>query len=203
MKRESNGTAVKKRKSLKKALFGILAIAAVTAGYKGYIYSVTPSEYMIKSKNYFDYQKHYECSGYASAYALRSLGEDVNGLELYRSFPNKKADGTVAALFLPKNLKTAGYKSSLLFGNISDLKYHVSRGVPVIALIRLNNYQPYLHYVPVVGYDNEYIYIADSLSYMVNSDNESYNRKVPIEEFKELWKTDAFIINNIYLTVNK
>lgn len=41
----------------------------------------------------------------------------------------------------------------------------------------------YLHYIAVVGFDEEYIYTADSLENHVNSDSKLYNRRVPIADF--------------------
>lgn len=83
---EKNG---QKKHVVKKILLSVLIICVIFfAGlgiYKLYIHMVTPSAFMIADDNYFDYQKHYECSGYSSAYVLRSLGEDVTGLELWKT----------------------------------------------------------------------------------------------------------------------
>lgn len=158
---------------------------------------------MITNDNYFDYQKRYECSGYASAYTMRSLGVEADGVELYNRFSDKNADGTLAPEYLWQNLKDMGYKSSLRTGSLTHLKHAVSKGTPVIVLIRVRTSQPYLHYVPVVEYDENYIYVADSLSYMVNEkEQELYNRKIAIDEFKELWKNETNPINNIYITLD-
>lgn len=157
--------------------------------------------YMITTENYFDYQKNYECSGYASAYALRSQGEDVKGLELYKSFTNKSKDGTLPAIYLCKNLNDMGYKCSLRIGFVLNLKHAVSNGVPVLAVVRVRENSQYLHYVPIVGYDEEYFYIADSLDYLVTGETEYYNRKISIDDFKELWETDVFMTDNVYLTI--
>jgi len=182
-------------------LLVIVILVTVFGAYRGYLAFSTPDEFMITTANYFDYQNAYECSGYASAYALRSLGEEVNGLELYNEFTNKNPDGTLSPIYLKKNLKDMGYKCSFHIGSITDLKYTVSKGTPVIALIRVYTSQQYLHYVPVVGYDEEYIYVADSLNYMVNSGKKHYNRKIAINEFEELWKNDINPVDNIYLTI--
>lgn len=199
------GKTVKAKHIFKKILYCVLLLFLVllagAAAYKLYIHLVTPAAFMIKGNNYIDYQNHYECSGYASAYVLRSLGEDVTGLELHGNFTNKNPDGSLPPGYLWQNLNAAGYKSKLLVGSLADLKYLVSRGTPVVVLIRLNTFQPYLHYIPVVGYDEETIYVADSLRYMANAENEDYNRAIPVEEFKELWKTDTFVLNNIFLTI--
>lgn len=192
------GKQIRKR-VLSVLLLVILILVAAFAIFRGYMHLSTPKEYIITSDNYFDYQNRYECSGYASAYALRSLGQEADGLELYNRFTDKNPDGTLAPGYLWENLRAMGYKCSLRIGSMADIKYNVSRGYPVVVLIRVNTIQSYLHYVPIVGYDEDYIYIADSLDYMVNAENENYNRKVPVDEFKQLWKTDTFVVNNIYL----
>lgn len=179
----------------------VIILLVILTIYRGYMLLVTTGEYMITSDNYFDYQKHYECSGYASAYALRSLGVEADGVELYKGFTNKNPDGTLAPGYLWENLRHMGYKASLRVGSITDLKYTVRKGTPVVVLIRVNMTQPYLHYVPVVGYDKDYIYVADSLSYLVNAEEAHYNRKIAIEDFKDLWKNETFGVNNIYLTI--
>lgn len=190
-----------KKKALWIVLLAIGAVLLAFGAHTLYLFISTPDEYMITTDNYFDYQRHYECSGYASAYALRSLGEEADGVKLYYQFEDKNSDGTLAPGYLWENLKRLGYKSGLYSGRIIDLKHAVSKGTPVVALIKVYTDKPYLHYVPIVGYDEEYFYIADSLDYMVNADGENYNRTVLIGEFKELWKNDVFFVDNIYLTV--
>lgn len=197
---------MKAKRRFKKILFiisGILAaLVLIILAYKLYIRITTPDEYMISTKNRFDYQKRYECSGYASAYVLRSLGVEADGLELYEQFTDKNQDGTLAPGHLWENLKKLGYKSRLLTGDIMDLKHAVSRGTPVIVLIKVDTNQPYLHYVAIVGYDEQYFYAADSLSYLVNEkEQEFYNRRIAIEDFRQLWKNDTFFADNIYITL--
>lgn len=123
-------------------------------------------------------------------------------MTLYEQFTDKNADGTLAPGYLWENLKRMGYKSHLLTGSVMDLKYAVSKGTPVVVLIKVNTSQSYLHYVPIVGYDEDYFYVADSLSYLANEqDEEFYNRKIAIEDFKQLWKNDIFFVDNIYITI--
>lgn len=198
-------TREKKSTGKKKILWWLLGIAALFfAGFlinRIYVVCTTPDTYMVTTDNYFDYQKRYECSGYASAYVLRSLGVEADGLKLYNAFTGKNADGTLAPGPLKDNLRHMGYAASLHIGSLTDLKHAVSRGTPVVVLIRVKASEPYLHYVPVVGYDEDFIYVADSLSYMVNAEDPHYNRRIAAEDFKVLWKTDSFVVNNIYLTI--
>lgn len=182
-------------------LFLLFSLCVMFVLYQGYTRLVSPEEYLVTAENRFDYQRHYECSGYACAYVLRSLGHETDGLTLYKGFSGKNPDGTLAPGYLWENLRTMGYRSQLLFGSVSDLKYHVSRGVPVVALIRVNTAQPYLHYVAVVGYDKDTFYLADSLPRLTNAEGPHYNRTVSVEEFKQLWTYDDFAVDHIYLTI--
>lgn len=181
------------KKKLIVGLISLFFVIILLIGLGRYSYSVmsrnaVPASYMITAENYFDYQKGQECSAYSSSYALRSMGAEIDGLTLYDKIEKKNVDGTVNPDILSTTLTKEGYTTRMSDDStIKDLKQQVSKGVPVIVLIRLNMVQGYLHYVPVVGYDEEYIYIADSLSSMVNEEeNEHYNRKVKTEDFEDL-----------------
>lgn len=43
--------------------------------------------------------------------------------------------------------------------------------------------------MPVVGYDENNIFLAESLSELMNCNHEIYNRKLSYEEFERLWNT--------------
>lgn len=159
-----------RRKILLIFLSFFILLLVLFAGSRIYLLFTTPKAYMVTTENYFDYQRKYECSGYASAYALRSQGEDVTGLELYNDFKDKAKDGTLPAIYLRKNLNNMGYKCRLRIGFLLDLKHAVSKGIPVLAVVREKKNSQYLHYIPVVGYDEEYIYIADSLAYLATGE---------------------------------
>lgn len=65
--------------------------------------------------------------------------------------------------------------------------------VPVIVFIHVETNADslhYTHYVPLVGYDENHFYFAESLPYKANykDQNLPYNRKTDIETFKKLWK---------------
>lgn len=49
-------------------------------------------------------------------------------------------------------------------GNIAALKNEVGKGNPVIAMIRVLPDQNWLHFVPIVGYDEQYIFLAESMA---------------------------------------
>ena len=48
-------------------------------------------------------------------------------------------------------LKQNGVNAKYVRGNLCALKNEVSKGNPVIVLIRVEAKKPYLHFVPVVG----------------------------------------------------
>lgn len=165
-----------------------------------YILLSTPKQYMITTANYIDYQPHYECSGYASAYVLRSLGEDADGFKLYNDISNKNNDGTVPPITLVKFLEEKGYSVKLCSGTMMQLKHEVSKGTPVIVFVRTSPKEDYYHYLPIVGYDEESIYAADSLKYKENAENEYYNRIIGNSDFDKIWETRVFR-KNTYITI--
>lgn len=154
-----------------------------------------PDSYMIEQRdNYIDFQTGLECSAFSSAYVLRHFGESADGMELYENFPEKMSDGGVMPQGILTLFESKGYVAEYcLDGTINDLKTQVSKGVPVIVFIHIE--EPYTtthntHYVPMVGYDNEYIYLAESISDLANCKDETdvpYNRKVEISKFEKLW----------------
>lgn len=175
-------------------LFGIFCASNL------YILLTTPKQYMITSENYIDYQLHYECSGYASAYVLRSLGEEADGLEVYNDISNKNYDGTVPPETLVEFLAEKGYSVKLCSGTMMQLKHEISKGTPVIVFVRVSPKENYYHYLPIVGYDKDNIYASDSLQYMENAKNEYYNRVIGNSDFDKMWETGIFR-KNTYITL--
>lgn len=188
----------------KKVVFYVVVCIAVLIGIflstNLYILLSTPKQYMITSENYIDYQQHYECSGYASAYVLRSLGEDADGLELYNDISNKNYDGTVPPETLVEYLVEKGYSVKLCSGTMTQMKHEISKDTPVIAFVRVSPKENYYHYLPIVGFDKENIYAADSLQYMENANNEYYNRMIGNSDFDMMWETGVFR-KNTYITL--
>lgn len=169
-----------------------------------------PESYFITDKNYFDYQPGLECSAFASAYVLRHFGEEADGLELFKDFPGKLPGGAgvypsgVEQFWNDRGGYTAEFKSS---GTIEELKRLVSTGVPVIVFIHVE--EPYesthnTHYLPLVGYDTDYLYFSESLEYLANCKDEpdlSYNRKTELSKFERLWTNIDSTWNNPYFII--
>lgn len=196
---------MKKKMSIKKKVLllvpiVIVSVLAIILVVNLYIVIRTPKQYMITSENYIDYQLNYECSGYSSAYVLRSLGEDADGLELYNEISNKNNDGTVSPKNLVDFLIKKGYSVNLHSGTMLQLKHEISKGTPVIIFVRTSPEEDYYHYLPIVGYDEEKFYAAESLQYKTNAENEQYNRIITNSDFEKMWETGVFR-KNTYITI--
>ena len=166
------------------------------------IYSVkVPSTYFIRTPNKTEVQKNVECAAFSSAYVLRHFGMESEGNELYRRYPRKLLDGT----FYPKAIivffKKLGYPATYLRGNVTTLKRQISRGVPVILFIRVHSDRRFLHFVPVVGYDETHFYLAESLDFKRNCDEVHYNRKMSVTELESLWNTWLPFSRNSYIVI--
>ncbi|MEK4523266.1 cysteine peptidase family C39 domain-containing protein [Psychrobacillus sp. FSL W7-1493] len=165
-----------------------------------------PANYLIELNNRIDYQNNTECAAFSTAYLLRHFGMEAEGEELYTHFPSKTRAGNVYPKGIRTVLRKKGFKTNYYKGNIDTLKYEVSKGIPIIVFIKVQKDSNILHFVPVVGYDREYIYLSESLRHLVNCiDHKSYNRKVPIEEFKKLWNVKSIhmlLYSNTYIAVN-
>ncbi|MEG0277071.1 MAG: C39 family peptidase [Coprobacillus sp.] len=170
-----------------------------------------PSSFIIDNKdNFFDYQPWYECSAFSSSYVLRHYGYKDTGLKLFETMPNKLASGDgiypqgIVSLF-----ESRGFNARMIVdGTIDDLKQELSKGNPVIVYIHVEaNAESvhYTHYVPVVGYDEEYLYFVESLPYKANYKDQDlpYNHKTDIETFKKLWANVEGIYESPYFIINK
>lgn len=182
----------------------ILAIVLSFAGCTSYIKSEDkaelfdyPSEFFCESEgNRIDYQTHGKCAAYATAYLLRHFGEKTNGEELYPEL--KRSLGFVSANSIANVLKKHGYQAKACHGNIDTLKQHLINGNPIIVFIRILGDT---HYAVVVGYDKQYIYLADSLEENANAQDTRYNRVLTKEAFENVWKTRTLLPKNIYIVV--
>ena len=97
-------------------------------------------------------------------------------------------------------------KVLLRIGNIEALKDSVCKGIPVVVLTRSVVGSRGLHYITVVGFDNDYIYTADSVKDHKNSDDSRYNRKISISDFKKIWQTSLIyqpLMFNLFFEIKK
>lgn len=149
-------------------------------------------EFVITKANRFEMQTGNQCAGFAAAYLLRHLDIEKDGDSLYEVMSNKMRDGCVRPKGIIRLLSQYGIKAKYCAGNITALKKEVSKGKPVIVMIRTWANLKWLHFVPVVGYDENHIYIAESLKELVNCNERYYNRKITVGEFRKLWNTSMW-----------
>lgn len=162
--------------------------------------------FLISRQNRIDMQQNLECSAYSAAYLLRHFGMDASGVELYQKITGRRKDGTVYPKGVRKLLAHYGLDVKYCIGNLNALKNEVSRGTPVIVLIRTRPNKNWLHFVPVVGYDEDSVFIADSLAELANCDEKYYNRKVGTEDFLKLWNTSMLkmpLYRNTFFIIRK
>ncbi|GGO08308.1 cysteine peptidase family C39 domain-containing protein [Saccharibacillus kuerlensis] len=160
-----------------------------------------PESYMIPGSNRIDYQGRRDCAAFSSAYVLRHLGMEADGSELYKSYPRKLLDGTVDPKGILVLFRQLGYEASFYQGDAETLKRQIGRGVPVILFIKTIPNKRHLHFVPVVGYDRENFYLAESLEHKANDDGPNHNRKLPIAELESIWRTNL-LYRQSYIVVH-
>ena len=147
------------------------------------------SHFLVNKENRIDLQKGNACSGYASAYILRHHGIPASGMEVYAKMPHKTPNGNVPPRSIKKVLKGYGFHVKYCMGNLDALKEEVCKGNPVIVFIRSRPGKRWLHFVPVVGYDEGHLFLADSVKEFVNCSGGVYNREISNKDFLALWNT--------------
>ena len=86
--------------------------------------------------------------------------------------------------------------------SLGNLKYESS----VIVMIRVRNDKNWLHYVSVVGFDDRYVFVAESLLELVNCNCKYYNRRIEKKFFLQLWNTAMLkqpLFRNTFYVVTK
>lgn len=145
--------------------------------------------FVITKENRIDMQKGFQCSAFSTAYVLRHFDMEVDGGTLYSVMPHKMKSGYVYPKGVYDMLRSYGIKVKYCRGNLNALKVDLQKGNPVIVMIRVQKDKDWLHYVPVVGFDEEHVFLAESLSELINCKNVLYNRRLRNEEFLQLWNT--------------
>lgn len=159
---------------------------------------------VITKKNRIDMQEGNQCAGFSAAYVLRHWEIEKDGNRLYEAMSGKMSDGCVYPKGIRNLFSQEGFKVKYCAGNITALKNEVSQRNPVVVMIRTQTGQNGLHYVPVVGYDEQYIFMAESLGQFINCDSPYFNRKIAVREFKKLWNTSMLkmpLYRNTYIAV--
>lgn len=120
---------------------------------------------------------------------MRHWNISADGNSAYEKMPNKMRGGYVYPKGIFNFLSKNGFKVKYCRGNLNSLKNAVATGNPVIAMIKIRPDKNWLHYIPVVGYDGQNIFVAESLAELSNCNEPHYNRRIPAKEFKKLWNT--------------
>ena len=161
-------------------------------------------------RNYYDYQDGMQCAAFSSAYVLRHFGEAAEGMDIFADFPNRAPDGGIFPEGIVNYFEGKGYQAEFRQnGTVAEIKGLVSQGVPVIVFIHTE--EPHktvhsTHYIPVVGYDEEYLYFAESIQGLANCENEEnpvYNRKTELSKFERLWLNIDGVWDNPYFVIAK
>ncbi|MCR4949244.1 MAG: C39 family peptidase [Treponema sp.] len=176
---------------------------------KGGKYFVSPSAQTVRrpSGSYFEFQQGGGCAGFSSAFVLRHSGVQIGGEEAFKDVPFQMKGGMAFPKGISGFFKKRGIKMTACTGNFAALQNELEKGRPVIVVIRSFADKNYLHFATVTGYDEEKVYLADSIQSWVNVDKDGnaiepaldtaptsdesvyYNRTVSLEEFKKLWNT--------------
>ena len=149
--------------------------------------------FVISKENRIDIQEGNSCSGYSISYVLRHYGIPADGDKIYAELPKRK-NGYVYQREVKRMLEKYGFKVKYRAGNLHTLRNEVSRGNPVIVYVKVRKDKNWRHFVPVVGYDENNIFLAESLAEFVNCNENLYNRKISNEDFKMLWNTSTFVM---------
>ena len=195
-----------RRRIIPAAIFLILSIAVGAVCCFAWI---TPPKDNIAGPNYppeffcdreynrIDFQSDGNCAAYATAYVLRSFGEQADGESLAPEV--KRIFGFVPPKSIVSVFKNHGFSARAYRGNTDTLKKRLASGVPVIVFVSIPNDT---HYAVAVGYDTQYFYLVDSLPKNVNTDGNRYNRKLTIGEFEKILKTGTVIFDNVYIVAD-
>ena len=176
---------------------------------KGGKYFVSPTAQTVRrpSGSYFEFQQGGGCAGFSSAFLLRHSGVQIGGAEAFKDVPFQMKGGLAFPKGITGFFKKRGIKMTACSGNFAALQNELEKGRPVIVVIRSFVNKSYLHFATVTGYDEEKVYLADSIQSWVNVDKDGnaiepvldtaptsgesvyYNRTIPVQEFKKLWNT--------------
>lgn len=89
-------------------------------------------------------------------------GVKINQYVLANEMHTSSSSGGTYTNYMPKPFRLRGYSAiEIKPMNVDKLKYYLSRNRPVIILIWFDTRKKSQHYVVVIGYDNDGIYIHD------------------------------------------
>ena len=185
-------------------VFIILSVAAAVC-FLAYIsppedevtaFDYPPEFFCASAGNRIDYQTDGKCAAYAAAYLLRHFGEEADGEGLFPEL--KRPLGFASASSITDVFERHGHKATAYHGSVDTLKHRLAEGHPIIVFIRIPGDT---HYAVVVGYDEQHIYLADSLAENANASDAQYDRVLTTADFEAVWETGTLLPDNIYIVV--
>lgn len=203
--RAGTGTMQIRKICLTAAMAAIVVSIAAAISFLAYIspprdeveaFDYPPEFFCASAENRIDYQTDGKCAAYAAAYLLRRFGEDANGEALFPEL--KRTLGFVSANSVVDVFEQHGCQAKACHGSVDTLKQRLTEGNPIIVFIRIPGDT---HYAVVVGYDEQHIYLVDSLAENANASDTQYNRVLTRENFEAVWKTGTLLPDNIYITL--
>ena len=115
-------------------------------------------------------------------------GREAEGAEVYKEISGRRKDGAVYPKGVKKLLQRQGMNVVYCTGNFNALKKEISSGKVPIVFIRTYPGKKWLHYVPVVGYDEENFFLVEHI-HAENAPLQAYLfqdwRKVKMEAAQE------------------
>ena len=159
-----------------------------------------PDRYLIESPNYFEQQGANQCGGFASAFVLRHFGQDATGKDIYNRLEGKLSSGYVLPQAIRNYFGDTQFQVALYRSDLPRLKTRLAQGDPVIILMGQGG--SWQHYAVVVGYDEENIYLFDSLKQTV-ADQPYYNRSMTTDYFEQLWNNGLPFFERACFTIKQ
>ncbi len=148
-------------------------------------------------------QGYNQCAGYSTAFVQRFYNQHALGSENYRqlSYPLPFDIGVPPHRIL-RHLRSNQLNASARIGNLDNLKYHLSRGIPVIVMV--GDGLKWQHYMVAIGYNNlkDEIYFYDpETGPSLLPRQEPGNLTLDTDKFLDIWENNLPFFSQMFITV--
>lgn len=184
-------------------LIGGLVIAPIPRHY--HTVNDLPLRYVIETDNEMPIQGHNQCSGFASAYVLRHLGDEVNGDLVYQQMgykvPFKPYKGYMMPRGIIKIFSDYGHQIQVYQGELDALKAALLDEIPIIVFV--GDHLKWGHFMTLIGFDNEAqeLYFYDSGRKGDTNDEAPGNRTMTEDYFMQMWHHGLPVYNQVFYKV--
>ena len=168
-----------------------------------------PSIYMIQNFEYLVQPNDITCGPTSVTMLLRRYGIKVSIDEVEAKTKTQwfwydgQAVGMTSPEYIPIALKFFGVRATLKRGYLDRLKYYVAQDKPCVVLLRSGDYL--WHYVVVIGYDKQSVFVADPGSGQCEQINNQafegawgFTTDMRGEPVKSEWLTDVLRSAEVY-----